>query len=136
MTSNFYFTATSWFPGNVRVKPHQKHSAPITRFQHAWIIAGQFLTELEIISLNNTTSDIQQRQSKLELKNFTLETPWADFTVETARYKNLPLNLSPKIHQCYLQKRKKKRKYWKKPNLSEKSKWKWRLFLLNFVLFS
>ena len=27
MTSNFYFTATSWFPGNVRVKPHSKHSA-------------------------------------------------------------------------------------------------------------
>ena len=26
MTSNFYFTATSWFPGNVRVKPHSKHS--------------------------------------------------------------------------------------------------------------
>ena len=28
MTSDFYFTATSWFPGNVRVKPHSKHSAP------------------------------------------------------------------------------------------------------------
>ena len=28
MTSDFYFTATSWFPGNVRVKPHLKHSAP------------------------------------------------------------------------------------------------------------
>ena len=28
MTSEFYFTATSWFPGNVRVKPHSKHSAP------------------------------------------------------------------------------------------------------------
>ena len=26
MTPNFYFTATSWFPGNVRVKPHSKHS--------------------------------------------------------------------------------------------------------------
>ena len=26
MTSDFYFTATSWFPGNVRVKPHSKHS--------------------------------------------------------------------------------------------------------------
>ena len=25
---NFYFTATSWFPGNIRVKPHSKHSAP------------------------------------------------------------------------------------------------------------
>ena len=28
MTSDFYFTAISWFPGNVRVKPHSKHSAP------------------------------------------------------------------------------------------------------------
>ena len=27
MTSNFYFTATSWFPGNVRIKPHSKLSA-------------------------------------------------------------------------------------------------------------
>ena len=26
MTSDFYFTATSWFPGNVRIKPHSKHS--------------------------------------------------------------------------------------------------------------
>ena len=28
MTSHFYFNATSWFPRNVRVKPHSKHSAP------------------------------------------------------------------------------------------------------------
>ena len=28
MTSDFYFTATSWFPGNIRLKPHSKHSAP------------------------------------------------------------------------------------------------------------
>ena len=26
MTSGIYFTATSWFPENVRVKPHSKHS--------------------------------------------------------------------------------------------------------------
>ena len=26
MTSDFYFTTTSWFLGNVRVKPHSKHS--------------------------------------------------------------------------------------------------------------
>ena len=26
MTSDFYFTATFWFQGNVRVKPHSKHS--------------------------------------------------------------------------------------------------------------
>ena len=30
MTSGFYFTTTSWFPGNVRVKPHSKHSAPLS----------------------------------------------------------------------------------------------------------
>ena len=28
MTSDFYFTATSWFPRNFRVKPYSKHSAP------------------------------------------------------------------------------------------------------------
>ena len=28
MTSDFYFTTTSWFPGNVRVKPHSKDIAP------------------------------------------------------------------------------------------------------------
>ena len=27
MTSDFYFTATSWFPENVHVKPHSKHIA-------------------------------------------------------------------------------------------------------------
>ena len=26
MTSDIYFTATYWFPGNVRVKPYSKHS--------------------------------------------------------------------------------------------------------------
>ena len=26
MTSDFYFTVTSWFPENVRVKPYSKHS--------------------------------------------------------------------------------------------------------------
>ena len=26
MTPDFYFTVTSWFPGNVRVKPYSKHS--------------------------------------------------------------------------------------------------------------
>ena len=28
MTYDFYFTVASWFPGNVRVKPYSKHSAP------------------------------------------------------------------------------------------------------------
>ena len=32
MTSDFYFTAKSWFPGNVHVKPHSKHSAPSLGF--------------------------------------------------------------------------------------------------------
>ena len=47
MTSNFYFTATSWFPGNVRVKPHSKHSAPppiltaLTFFQGLVVVSIQ-----------------------------------------------------------------------------------------------
>ena len=46
MTSNFYFSATSWFPGNVRVKPHSKHSAPpplegtIVNILLSWVIKG------------------------------------------------------------------------------------------------
>ena len=40
MTSNFYFTATSWFPGNVRVKPHSKHSAKAKRI---WSFNNFFL---------------------------------------------------------------------------------------------
>ena len=46
MTSDFYFTATSWFPGNVRVKPHSKHSGggsncPLPRFRRSWIMISQ-----------------------------------------------------------------------------------------------
>ena len=26
MTSDFYSTPTSWFPGNICIKPHSKHS--------------------------------------------------------------------------------------------------------------
>ena len=28
INSDFYFTAASWFPGNVRIKSHSTHSAP------------------------------------------------------------------------------------------------------------
>ena len=36
MTSDFYFTATSWFPENVRVKPHSKHSATSAILTNFW----------------------------------------------------------------------------------------------------
>ena len=43
MTSDFYFTVTSWFPGNVRVKPYSKHSesvAPELMSSSTWFWIG------------------------------------------------------------------------------------------------
>ena len=43
MTSDFYFTATCWFPGNVCVKSHSKHSAA------PWARAANFVKKPPLI---------------------------------------------------------------------------------------
>ena len=66
MTSDFYFTATSWFPGNVRVKPHSRHSAPLW-----FIVVPVFINENKLSLIQKfskkSSEHLQRNLKKLRI---------------------------------------------------------------------
>ena len=147
MTSDFYFTVTSWFPGNVCVKPYSKHSAPRPlaptalqlscvvedwTFGQAWNFSSQFgghnLSLIVVIAIV-TQPMLQPTSNQMELR---LMVSKSFFNVDSKNgSENVLHHHSWKNHFFQIFSFGPPGRFWKKKTFFQE--WRWRNFSHTFL---